>query len=89
MYINWLNALFNHHSTTELSSEDIQVNTIEDYIFFTLSRRLCKPSHQNKKKYKKTQKNYAFSLLSEDLEEHEISICRPFLLTKREHIKYV
>ncbi len=84
-YLDWLNVLFSHHKTTELSSEDIQVNTIEDYIFFTLSRRLCKPSHQNKRKYKNTQERYEFSILSEGLEEHEISICRPFLLTKREH----
>lgn len=82
-FLGWLEQQFQQHNTDDISSINIEVNTIEDTIFFAQSRRLCKPSHEQKKQFNNVLDKYGFTLLSEDTVEHETVICRPFKLSKK------
>jgi hypothetical protein len=82
-FLGWLEQQFEQHNADNVSSINIEVNCIEDTIFFAQSRRLCKPSHEQKKQFNSVLDRYGFTLLSEDTVEHETVICRPFKLSKK------
>lgn len=83
-FLKWLEKQFQQHEVENISSLNIKVETIEDTIFFSQARRLCKPSHEQKSQFSRAMESYSFTLLSEVAIEHETVICRPFNLAIKE-----
>jgi hypothetical protein len=83
-FLCWLEQQFQRHDAEDIPSSDIEVNTIEDTVFFAQARRLCNPSHEQKEQFNTAMDRYDFTLLSEKIIEHETVICRPFKLSKKD-----
>jgi Family of unknown function (DUF5716) len=85
-FLDWLEQLFQQHNVDKISSLNVEVNSIEDIVFFAQARRLCKPSHEQKTQFNRVMEQYNFTLLSDQTIEHETAICRPFNLSKKDSI---
>ncbi|WP_036178883.1 Wadjet anti-phage system protein JetA family protein [Marinomonas sp. MED121] len=79
----WLDALFNQHGELgQINSINIPVSTIEDFVAFTVCRRLGIEDEKLHRNYSDTLTQYNFILAGDDLIEHEHTFCQPFNIVK-------
>lgn len=82
--VKWLDKLFSQHGELgQINSADIPVSTIEDFVAFTVCRRLGTKDEKLHRNYSDTLKQYSFTLTGDDLIEHEHTFCQPFSILKR------
>lgn len=85
VFHHWLAKLLEGHPKG-LSSQDVLIETAPEFAMFIESRRLCSSSHAETSRFKTILKQYDFILTGDELAEHHLLFCRPFLITRTQRV---